>query len=136
MPKANPAALSTQLLKRVTTQLGLLTMQFLLGMGVNLIGETQSTAGKLSHNLLLDAHVLVALGLIVNTSLIMHAALKLGGSHLRAARFAAGGIGVGFVAGVLTLTAPGGDWWSYLMAVSFLWAFIFYGRLFLKLGGA
>jgi hypothetical protein len=134
MAKDSPAPASTSLLKqRVSVQLALLIAQFLLGMAVNLIGEPESTIAKASHGILLGLHVLVAVGLVVGASLIMHTALKLGGRYLRVARLGVAGIGAGFLAGILTLVAPGGDWWSYLMSAAFIWAFAFFGLLFTKL---
>jgi hypothetical protein len=125
-------AQESSLTKSVLGQLIMLTLQFLLGMAINLMGEPESAFAKASHGLLLGLHILIAVGLVINASLIMHHALKLGGHYLRTARFATAGIGTGFLAGILTLVTQN-DWWSYLMAIGFIDAFVFSGILFVQL---
>jgi hypothetical protein len=124
-----------KLLMRVRGQLIMLSIQFLLGMAVNLLGEPESSLAKASKGILLGLHVLIALGLLVGASLTMHFALKAGGQILRTTRLATAGVGLALVAGVLTVMVKGSwsDAWSYAMAVGFLVALVFYGKLYMKL---
>lgn len=129
---AKGADIGGELLKRVRAQLGMLSVQFLLGMAVNLLGEPEGGLAKAAKGILLLLHVVVAVGLIVNASLTMRAALKLGGKILRTARVATAGVGIAVVGGILTMTGPGNDWWSYVMAIGFLLAFAYNGFLYMQ----
>jgi hypothetical protein len=114
-------------------QFGLLVFQFLLGMAVNLIGlpdELHAGLAKTSDQLLLALHVLLALGLLINAIIIMRLAGEAAKRGQGLSRGAGAAIGVAIVAGLLTMSAPGSNWWSYLMAVAFVAAFALYGRLF------
>jgi hypothetical protein len=130
-------ATTSQLERAVQRQFGMLTLQFLLGMAVNLIGLPDETQGfaKLSTSILLLLHVLVAVGLIVNAVLIVRYA-KPNADAQRFARLSGAAVGLATVGGILTLSVPGANWWSYLMALAFIAAFGLYGRLFSLAGSA
>ena len=120
-----------QLERAVQRQFGLLSVQFLLGMAVNLIGSPDEIKGlaKASTSIFLLLHVLVAIILIVNAVLIARLA-KPNPATRRFARFGSIAVGIAVIGGILTMSAPGSNWWSYLMAVAFIAAFGVYGRLF------
>jgi len=126
--KANLA----ELRGRVRAQVAMLVSIFLLGMAVALIGDRAATWAKVLKGILLGLHVLVAIGLIVGGILAFRIALRLGGKLARTARVAGMGVGVGVIGGILTLTPPWGDLWSYLMAVGFIVALLFNGFLYLQ----
>ena len=119
--------LSTQLKRQVM----LLSMQFLLGMAVNLIGLPSETQGPThtATTLLLGLHVLVALGLFTNGLILNRLAASYGSKARRLARLGTAGIVTAMAGGLLTLTAPWGNVWSYMMAAAFLAVFGFYGQL-------
>jgi hypothetical protein len=120
------------LLMRTRAQLAMLTLQFLLGMAVNLLGEPEAGAGQVLRGIFLGLHVLVAVGMLVGAGLVMMLAVKAGGKILRTARVASAGVGIAVLGGILTLTGPWNDLWSYLMALGFLAAFVFYGLLYVQ----
>jgi hypothetical protein len=122
----------TELRGRVRAQIAMLVAQFLLGMAVALIGDREETWAKVSKDILLGLHVLVAIGLIVGVILTMRLAVHLSAKLQRTARVAALGVGVGVIGGILTLSAPWGDLWSFVMAVGFIVAFLFNGFLYLQ----
>jgi len=119
---------------RVQAQFGMLTLQFLLGMVVNLLGlPDQNTGGvKVLSGSLLGLHVLLALGLIINAALIVRLARTTSDATSRLARGAGAGIGAATVFGVLTVAAPWSNFWSFLMAAAFIAALALYGRLFVQ----
>lgn len=110
-------------------------------MAINVIGTPSSgTLGalKIAYYGLMAAHVLVGLGLLAGALLTFRNA---GGGPAISRLAGLGGLGVAvaFVAGlgtgVVTMIATpggvlGGDLLSYLMAVGFIAAFIFYGTLY------
>lgn len=121
-----------QLEKPIQRQYGLLTAQFLLGMAVNLIGvpgELNPGLAKTSSSILLLLHVLIALALIANAIYIWRLTSRRSAPVHRLAHYGMAAIGAAILGGILTLTAPLGNLWSYLMAVAFIAAFGIYGRL-------
>jgi xanthine/uracil permease len=119
--------------RRARNQLIMLSAQFLLGMAVNLLGmpgEVGSNPAKAASYALTALHVLIGIGLLVGAVLTIRRALGWGRPIVRLAVFGGVSVGVAFAAGILTM-APGGDWWSYLMAVGFMAALVLYGLLYL-----
>ena len=132
MPKPNrPPAV--QLHDQTRGQLGMLVVIFLLGMGVNLLGadKTSSTLIKITSGALLGLHVLVAVGLVVGAILTVRLTTKLPGNYPALARGAGASVGLAIVGGILNVFLKS-EWWSYLMAVGFIAAFIIYGLLYVK----
>ncbi len=119
--------------RRARSQLVMLTIQFLLGMGVNLIGLPSETSGlvKVTTGVLLGVHVLVSVGLIVVAALSLWRSGPLDRPLRNQAWLGGILIVISTVAGVLT-TAADNNWWSYLMAVGFIASFIVYGNLLLR----
>ena len=119
--------------RRARSQLMMLTIQFLLGMGVNLIGLPSETSGlaKVTTGALLGIHVLVSLGLIVVAALSIWRSGPLDPGSKRQAWLGGILIVISVVAGVITMSADN-NWWSYLMAVGFIASFIVYGNLLLR----
>ncbi len=120
------AMMGGPLIRRAQAQINMLTVMFLLGMAVNLIGLPSETSGiaKTATTIFLGLHALIGLGLLVGAALTIR--LSAAGTDLR--RLA--GIGallivITFVAGVLTL-ALDNNWWSYLMAAGFIASYLVY----------
>ena len=125
---------SQQLMHRTRAQLGLLVFQFLLGMAVNLIGDPKdltSNFAKFADRSILVLHIVAALGLIVGAIMLNRLAKSSGAQAVKLAGGGAAAIGAAFICGIATLSAPFGEFWSYLMAVAFIAAFILYGKLYL-----
>ena len=125
--------LDQKLGRRARGQLVMLIAQFLLGMGVNLIGQPSEATGaaKVVTIAALAGHVAIAVGLIVGAILTVRRAAAVG-ADLRTQSW----IGVALVAitiasGVLTMTLRS-NWWSYLMAVGFVALLVVYGNLYLR----
>jgi hypothetical protein len=110
-----------------------LTVAFLLGMGVNLIGVPDETTGaaKVVTSIALGLHVLVALGLLVVAALCLWGSGELTAAARNLALTGLVLTVVTIATGVLTLTT-GSNWWSFVMAVGFIASFLVYGRLLLK----
>ena len=122
-----------RLAKRARGQLMMLSAQFLLGMGVNLIGLPSETTGgaKVATNTLLGFHILTSVGLIVGAALVIRRASRLNRGLV--SRAVAGGVlvVVTVVAGVLAWMLES-NLWSYVMAVGFIGLFVVYGDLLLR----
>ena len=119
--------------RRARSQLMMLTIQFLLGMGVNLIGLPSENSGlaKAVTGALLGLHILVSLGLIVVAALTIWRSGPLDPQSTNQAWVGGILILISTVAGVLTTSVDSG-WWSYLMAVGFIASFVVYGNLLLR----
>ncbi len=128
-PNAMPGG---ALIRRAQAQINMLTVMFLLGMAVNLIGLPSETSGlaKTATVIFLGLHVLISFGLLVGSVLTIR--LSAAGTNLR--RLA--GIGallivITFIAGVLTMTFDN-NWWSYLMAAGFIASYLVYIGLLMQ----
>ena len=111
----------------------MLTILFLLGMGVNLIGrpDENSGAAKVVTSIALGLHILVAIGLLVVAALCLWRSGELAPAARSLAQTGGILIVVSIVAGVLTMTTDS-KWWSYLMAVGFIASLLVYGRLLVQ----
>lgn len=118
---------------RARGQILMLSAQFLLGMGVNLIGLPGDTSGaaKTTTQILLGLHVLISLGLLVGAGISLSLARKAGEPFVRFAWIGATGIAITVTAGILT-TATKSNWWSYLMALGFMASLLLYGAVFTR----
>jgi len=129
--QATASTVSLRTSKRARAQIVMLLAQFLLGMGVNLIGLPSETSG-VARGVTVTAlvgHVAIALGLTVGAILTVRLAASTPGF----AALAWSGlllVVVTIAAGVLTMLLDS-NWWSYLMAVGFAALLVVYGRLYL-----
>jgi hypothetical protein len=121
-----PAKLSM----RLKAQFAILIVQFLLGMIVNLIGTPNSSAAKLAFTITLPLHVLLGIGLLVNSILLIRLAAAKGDQTRTDARAGAAMVLAAFIFGALTVSAPLANLWSFGMAAAFIGAFVMYGRLY------
>ena len=109
-----------------------LSLQFLLGMAVSLIGQPSETTGAAhtASNVLLGLHVVVAVILIAGAAGVNRAA-RSGDRQRRLARWGAAAIELTFGAGVTTLITKS-NWWSYAMAVGFIVSLLVYVSLLVQ----
>lgn len=123
-----------QVASRANAQIRMLSAQFVLGMGENLIGKPSEVHGfsKAVSAGALGLHVLIGIGLIVSGIITIRFAQH----DVRSRRLAWwGGLGVvvAFVAGMLNMAnVAGQSWWSFIMALAFLEALLVYGMLYLR----
>jgi hypothetical protein len=136
MLDSQPAAtisVDQKLGRRSRAQLGMLIAQFLLGMGVNLIGQPSEATGaaKVVTTVALALHVLIAVGLIVGAILTVRLAASAGAELRRQSWIGLTLVAITTAAGVLTM-ALNSNWWSYLMAVGFIASLVVYGNLYVR----
>jgi len=127
---ASEATQTKQLVGRARNQIGMLVAIFLLGMAVNLLGDPSGGLAQATKGVLLALHVLVAIGLIVGAFQIVRLTRDLP-AFSRLARGGGAPIGLALLGGILNLTLKS-DWWSFLMAIGFIAAFVFYGLAYVK----
>ena len=126
------ATAQVKLNKQTVPIIGMLSAQLLLGMAENLIGKPDDVKNteKVLSGTILALHILIGLVLIVRGTIALRLTMEQGGNTLRLARAGFAGIFIAFVAGVLTMAITTGDsWWSYIMTIGFLIAFLAYGTL-------
>ncbi len=109
-----------------------LTVQFLLGMAVNLIGQPSETTGdaRIASTVFLAAHALVSAGMVIGAAQAVRAAAYLGGPWRSPAIWGAAAIAATVAAGVVT-TITTSNWWSYAMAAGFIASLLIYGSFLL-----
>ena len=131
--QATQTSQSQSIGNRAQAQLGMLTMMFLLGMAVNLIGLPSEVSGtaKTASAIFLVLHGLLGIGLIVNAGLIIRLSLKTDSALVKHARLGAGIIVLTFIVGIIT-TETKNNWWSFAMAVGFAASLPLYGLLLLR----
>ncbi len=129
-PNTSPAG---PLILRARAQISMLTIMFLLGMAVNLIGMPSEVSGgaKTATSIFLGLHVLISLGLLVGAVLTIRLASAAGTNLMRLAWIGGLLIVITFIAGVLTL-AFDNNWWSYLMAAGFIASYLVYIGLLMQ----
>jgi len=122
---------------RVRGQLSMLTIAFLLGMAVNLIGLPSETSGgtKTATSIFLGLHGLVGLGLLVGAILTSIGVRKTRPEYSKLAGAGGAAIGLTLVCGLADM-ATESNWWAYLMGVGFIASFLLYGKLFVQLNRA
>src|SRR5262245_14544635 len=125
--------LDQKLGKRARTQLVMLIAQFLLGMGVNLIGQPSKNTGaaKVVTTAALVGHLAIAVGLIVGAILTVRRATAIGPELRMQSWVGLAVVAITSAAGVLTMTLKS-NWWSYLMAVGFIALLVLYGNIYVR----
>jgi len=117
--------------KQARDQLGGLTIMFLLGMGVNLIGLPSEVTGaaKTATSILLGLHILIGLSLVAGSiTAVLRARRSIFQKFARTGLIA---VAATFFSGVMTF-ATKSNWWSYAMSIGFIANFWIYGLLFFK----
>ncbi|MGA0567444.1 hypothetical protein ACO2Q7_08940 [Rathayibacter sp. KR2-224] len=109
-----------KLMRRSREALSALAVQFLLGMGANLIGSPEENGGtaRVLAGIILGLHALVGIGLIVVAVRVWLAA-RAEHTAERSALWAFIVVILTFLAGIATMFT-GNDWLSFLMAVGFV----------------
>ncbi|GAA1971145.1 hypothetical protein [Microbacterium deminutum] len=120
---------SQALVRRSREALSALALQFLLGMGANLIGspDENSGAARVIAGVILGLHALVGIGVIVVAVRVWLVARRQGVAQ-RAALWAFIVIILTFLAGIGTMLT-GSGWMSFLMSVGFVVAAALYVRV-------
>jgi hypothetical protein len=115
-----------KLIRRSREALSTLALQFLLGMGANLIGSPEENTGtaRVIAGIILGLHALVGIGIIVVAVRVWLAARS---AHVgdRSALSAFVVVILTFLVGVATMFT-GNDWLSFLMSVGFVAAAALY----------
>ena len=121
------------LLMRTRGQLSMLSVMFVLGMAVNLIGMPDEVTGTsaTATKVFLGLHGIIGLGLLVGAILTVIQASKVDPRLNKLATAGAVGVVLTFIAGVLT-TSTKNNWWSYAMAIGFIVSFWIYAVLYLR----
>lgn len=135
MAVAPTMAAEAKLNKQAIPMIGMLAAQLLLGMAENLIGTPSDQHGtdKVLSGIILGLHVLIGLALIIRGTLALRLARKQGGKAVQLTQLGLAGVLVAFIAGVFVMATTTGDsWWSYLMTIGFLGAFLAYGALLVR----
>lgn len=119
----NPSA---DLVRRSREALSALAVQFLLGMGANLLGspEENDGAARVFSGIVLGLHALVGIGLII-VSVRVWTTARRAGTGQRAALWAFIVVIATFLVGVGTMFT-GSDWLSFAMSVGFVAAAALY----------
>ena len=132
IPNSSAPASSADLVRRSREALSALALQFLLGMGANLIGSPEENEGaaRVFGSILVGLHGLVGIGLIVVAVRVWTTARRAGVAQ-RAGLWGFVVIIVTFLAGVATLFT-GSDWLSFVMSVGFVVA----AALYIAVGAA
>jgi heme A synthase len=119
----------TDVRQRALHQVIGLSAQFLLGMGIALIGQPSETTGAAhtASNVLLGLHVLVAAILVAGAARVVRA----GDRQRVLARWGAAAIVLTAGTGITTLITKN-DWLSYAMAVGFITSLLVYVSLLVQ----
>ncbi|MFH8253217.1 hypothetical protein ACH3VR_22820 [Microbacterium sp. B2969] len=120
---------SEALVRRSREALSALALQFLLGMGANLLGspDENSGAAQIVAGVILGLHALVGIGVIIVAVRVWLVARRQGVAQ-RPALWAFIVIILTFLAGIGTMVTDSG-WMSFLMSVGFVAAAALYVRV-------
>ena len=123
--------------QRIRAIIGMLVTVFVLGMAENLVGSPSSdssTAHNIFSGIILALHVLTAIGIIVTATQLAKQAKDVLPDIKRQLGRGFGAVGVAFIAGILTLLTPS-PWQeilSFVMAIGFISAIVFYGSVLIE----
>lgn len=126
--------ISEKLKERSKSQIYMLTVIFLAGMAVNILGMPSETTGAamVVSGALTLLHVFIGIGLTVGGILSLRLAYKGAQKYIPLAWSGMAGVLLAFVSGVIMM-ATDNDWWSYSMSVGFIAALLVYGAIILKI---
>ncbi|MDL9980975.1 hypothetical protein [Microbacterium candidum] len=124
---STPTTSPQDLVRRSREALLALALQFLLGMGTNLIGTPEENTGAASviAGILLGLHALVGIGVII-VSVRVWMVSRRTGIAVNAALWAFIVIIVTFLAGVGTMMTNNNGWLSFVMSLGFVVAAALY----------
>ncbi len=112
-----------------------LAVQFILGMGLNILGEPDESTpimlAILSHGILI-LHALTAIAVIFGAILLVHS-IRSTAVKDRLAITGLVGISIAAVAGGLTTSGPGEEFWSFMMSLGFILALVVYALFLSKI---
>jgi hypothetical protein len=134
---SNPINAKQFVVKRLQAMMIMLTVQFLLGMALNTIGEPDSSTAhgvSILWHTLLALHVVVAIGLFINAALILVYSVKNFHQLTKPTLISLSGIVLAIIFGSLTVSHFHTALMSFFMAAAFLLAVSIYGRTLAKLG--
>lgn len=119
--------------ERARRQIAMLTVIFLAGMAVNVIGMPDETTGTIMNisAVLTGLHALIGIGLIAGSVIALRIAYKEARSFTTLAWAACVSLVISFATGVMMMVAKSG-WWSFIMAASFLAALLLYGAILVR----
>jgi hypothetical protein len=133
-PTIEPGVTRDRLHRRSREALSALAVQYLLGIGANLIGPPSEAtgSGRVVASVVLGLHALVGIGVLVVAVRVWRAALAQRAAE-RTAVWALVILALTFLAGIGTMLTDNG-WLSFLMAVGFVAAAGLYIRTYLEAG--
>jgi hypothetical protein len=135
----NPEMVDTygKLRSRLRQTIGMLAVQFLLGMAANLIGTPSETSGstKVIATTFVILHIAVAIGIVVYAVIISRDTRKMAKSLYHLANYAAAAVAASFIAGIFTVITQS-NWWSYAMAIGFIIVILQYFTIYARAPGA
>jgi hypothetical protein len=108
-----------------------LALEYIGGIALNVIGEPEegsSLLHKVSAHTIFALHGLISIGLLVG-SIIIYRQAK-GGLNEQTASWGLVSTVTAVLGGVLTVSTPLGEFFSFVMALGFLGAFACYGKLY------
>lgn len=107
-----------------------LVLQFVLGLALGTLAPYDATSNELPsplHNVLLIAHVLVSFVLLIGSVVIMVRATKRPGRRWTIIGWLGlGSIIAALAGGVLTITTPWSDFFTFIMGLGFIAALVVY----------
>ena len=122
-----------QLVDKSRRQIIMLTVIFVAGMLVNVLGmppETEGTARVFS-GIFTGLHVLVGIGLLVFGGVLVRVSYRGARRFVGATWSGLAAVLLAFASGMLMFVTDN-DWWSFVMAVAFIAAFLIYGSVLLR----
>jgi O-antigen/teichoic acid export membrane protein len=125
--------LDKKLQEHAKHQIYMLTVVFLAGMAVNVIGMPSDLTGTTAaiSGVLTGLHIFIGIGLIIGGLLSLRLAYQGERKYRVLAWSGLASILIAFASGMIMM-ATSNDWWSFAMAVGFITAILAYGALMLR----
>jgi heme A synthase len=130
MTAISKADAKSHLLKRIGIMMGLLSVQFILGMLLNTMGEPDSSTKHSVNDIwhvILVLHIIIGVGLFISAAYILFYSFKNYRELKIPSAIAFSGIALAIVFGSLTASHIHSELMSFLMAMAFLVAIGTYG---------